>query len=286
MKLDIRPMSRADLEAALIWARDEGWNPGLDDVGPFFAQDPSGFLMGYIGTVRIGCISVVKYGTDFAFLGLYIVHPAHRGKGHGKAIWDAGIASAQGRAGEKARTIGLDGVPAQQDNYRKSGFAFAYGSARWGGTLRGLVATRSYVRPVTPDDFATIADFDRRHTPAPREKFLRAWLAPSPTRQTEGYFEDGRLRGYGTIRRCVTGWKIGPLFAETPAIAETLVPTLVAPAGTDPLFIDVPGPNTAAVEMVKRLGFTPAFETARMYLGPAPEQPLQQVFGVTTLELG
>lgn len=280
MNLDIRPMSRADLDVALRWARDEGWNPGLDDAGPFFAQDPGGFLMGWLGTVRVGCISVVKYGADFAFLGLYIVHPAHRGKGFGKAIWDAGIASAAGR------TIGLDGVPAQQDNYRKSGFAFAYGSARWGGTLRGLVTARSYVRPVTPDDFFAIADFDCRHTPAPREKFLGAWLAPSPTRQTEGYFEDGRLRGYGTIRRCVSGWKIGPLFAETPAIAEVLLATLVTPAGTDPLFIDVPGPNGAAVEMVKRLGFTPTFETARMYLGPAPDLPLPQVFGITTLELG
>lgn len=280
MKLDIRPMSRADLEAALGWARDEGWNPGLDDVGPFHAQDPSGFLMGWLGTVRVGCISVVKYGEDFAFLGLYIVHPAHRGKGYGKAIWDAGIQSAAGR------TIGLDGVPAQQDNYRRSGFEYAYGSARWGGTLRGLVATRSYVRPVTPDDFAAIAAFDRLHTAAPRENFLAAWLDPSATRQTEGYFEVGRLRGYGTVRRCVTGWKIGPLFAETPAIAETLLSTLVTPAGTDPIFIDVPGPNTAAVEMVRRLGFTPAFETARMYLGRAPTLPLEQVFGVTTLELG
>ena len=123
-------------------------------------------------------------------------------------------------------------------------------------------------------------------SPASRENFLAAWLAPSATRQTEGYFEDGRLRGYGTVRRCVTGWKIGPLFAETPAIAETLLSTLVTPAGTDPLFIDVPGPNTAAVEMMRRLGFTPAFETARMYLGPAPSLPLEQVFGVTTLELG
>jgi GNAT superfamily N-acetyltransferase len=280
MKLDIRPMSRADLEAALGWARDEGWNPGLDDVGPFFAQDPSGFLMGWLGTVRVGCISVVKYGADFAFLGLYIVHPAHRGKGYGKAIWDAGIASATGR------TIGLDGVPAQQDNYRKSGFAYAYGSARWGGTLRGLVTTRSYVRPVTPDDIFAIEDFDRLHFPAPRAKFLRAWLAPSSTRQTEGYFEDGRLRGYGTVRRCVTGWKIGPLFAETPDIAQSLLATLVTPAGTDPIFIDVPAPNGPAVEMVRHLGFTPAFETARMYLGPAPDLPLDAIFGITSLELG
>ena len=273
-------MSRTDLEAALVWARDEGWNPGLDDVGPFHAQDSSGFLMGWLGTVRVGCISVVKYGADFAFLGLYIVDPAHRGRGYGKAIWDAGMASAAGR------TIGLDGVPAQQDNYRKSGFAHAYQSARWGGTLRGLVAARSYVRPVTRDDFFAIADFDRLHTPVPRERFLSAWLAPSPTRQTEAYIEDGRIRGYGTIRRCTTGWKIGPLFAETPDIAQSLLTTLVAPAGTDPLFIDVPGPNGAAVEMVRRLGFTPAFETARMYLGLAPILPLPQVFGVTTLELG
>jgi GNAT superfamily N-acetyltransferase len=280
MKLDIRTMSRADLEAALGWARDEGWNPGLDDVGPFHAQDPSGFLMGWLGTVRVGCISVVKYGGDFAFLGLYIVHPAHRGKGYGKAIWDAGIASAAGR------TIGLDGVPAQQDNYRKSGFAYAYGSARWTGALRGLVTKRSYVRPVTADDFRAIRDFDRRHVAADRERFLTAWLAPSSTRQTEGYFEDGALRGYGTVRRCVSGWKIGPLFADTPAVAEALLATLVTPAGVDPISIDIPGPNAAAVAMAQRLGLRPAFETARMYLGPAPELPLDRVFGVTTLELG
>jgi GNAT superfamily N-acetyltransferase len=280
MNFEIREMSRADLEVALGWARDEGWNPGLDDAAPFYAQDPSGFLMGFAGTVRIGCISVVKYGADFAFLGLYIVHPAHRGKGLGKRIWDAGIASAGGR------TIGLDGVPAQQDNYRKSGFDFAHRNARWGGTLRGLVTTRSYVRPVTPDDFAVVTEFDRRHAAAPRENFLREWLAPSPSRHTEGYFEDGTLRGYGTIRRCVSGWKIGPLFAETPAVAEALLATLVTPAGTDQVFVDIPEPNGAAVEMARRLGFTPAFETARMYRGPAPNLRLSSVYGITTLELG
>ena len=77
MNLDIRPMSRADLDAALGWARDEGWNPGLDDSAPFHAQDPSGFLIGWIGTVRIGCISVVKCGADFAFLK---AAQLHRGK--------------------------------------------------------------------------------------------------------------------------------------------------------------------------------------------------------------
>jgi hypothetical protein len=34
------------------------------------------------------------------------------------------------------------------------------------------------------------------------------------------------------------------------------------------------------------LGLTRRFETARMYKGPAPEIPLERVFGITTFELG
>ena len=52
------------------------------------------------------------------------------------------------------------------------------------------------------------------------------------------------------------------------------------------MFIDIPEPNTAAIDMVRRLGFAPSFETARMYLGPMPDLPLDAIFGITTLELG
>src|SRR5688572_23148041 len=104
MSFSIRVMTRDDLDRALGWAKEEGWNPGLDDATAFHAADPTGFLMGYLDDEPVSSISVVKYGGSFAFLGLYIVRPAFRGRGFGKAIWDAGIASAG------ARTIGLDGV--------------------------------------------------------------------------------------------------------------------------------------------------------------------------------
>ena len=69
--LTVRPMSAEHLDNALVWARDEGWNPGRDDAAAFRAADPSGFLMGWLGTLPIGCISVVKYGADFAFLSAF-----------------------------------------------------------------------------------------------------------------------------------------------------------------------------------------------------------------------
>ncbi len=276
----IRPASVQQLEQVLGWAREEGWGPGLEDAAAFHAADPGGFLVGWLGTLPIGSISLVRYGEGYAFLGLFIVRPAFRGRGFGKALWQAAL----DRAG--SRTIGLDAVPAQVGRYAAAGFVPAYGTTRWSGHLRGLVATRSLVRPVQPDDVTTIAQYDATAFGAPRPDFLAGWLGPTATRQSEAYFEAEAVRGYGSVRRTVAGWKIGPLFADTAAIAESLLATLVTPAATDALAIDIPSPNLAGTSLAERLGFKPGFETTRMYRGPAPEQPLDRIFGVTTLELG
>ena len=61
---------------------------------------------------------------------------------------------------------------------------------------------------------------------------------------------------------------------------------LAAYIGKQPLFLDVPEPNRAAVALAERHGMTPVFETARMYRGPAPAEPVERMFGVTSFELG
>lgn len=278
--LDIQPMRREDLDTALGWARDEGWNPGIEDAAAFHAADPTGFLMTWHDGQPIGCISVVKHGTSFAFLGLYIVRPEHRGKGYGKAIWDAGIASAADR------TIGLDGVVAQQENYRKSGFVLAYKSARWGGPAKPRATPAGNVAAVTMAHMAAIMDYDRKHFPEDRRLFLARWLAHSDNRLSAVALNDGAVAGYGTIRRAQAGWKVGPLFAEDAATADRLLDGLIAESGAESISIDMPEPNAAATELARSRGLSPSFETARMYLGPAPDLPLREIFGITTLELG
>ncbi len=276
----IRPASVQQLEQVLGWAREEGWGPGLEDAAAFHAADPGGFLIGWLGTLPIGSISLVRYGEDYAFLGLFIVRPAFRGRGFGKALWRAAL----DRAGN--RTIGLDAVPAEAGRYAAAGFVRAYGTTRWSGRLRGLVTARSLVRPLGPEDAEAVAGYDAKAFGAERPDFLAGWLRPTATRQSEAYFEDGVLRGYGSVRRTFAGWKIGPLFADDAATAEALLATLVTPAGTDEVAIDIPEPNLAGTALARRLGFTAGFETTRMYRGPAPALPLDRIFGVTTLELG
>lgn len=285
---ETRPMTAQDIVTAVQWAADEGWNPGLDDAACFAAQDPDGFIGGYLDGRMVASISVVNYGETLAFLGFYMVRPEHRGKGLGYALWQAGIA----HAGD--RLIGLDGVPAEQENYKRSGFAFAYRNIRFGGMLR----TRSGLIP--PLDVATepvsvltdeIAAFDRALFPAERRAFLKAWLGGA------GHIarvarRGGAVVGLGVARPCRSGWKIGPLFADDTGIADALMDDLLEAIGAETdqgaveCYLDVPEPNAAAVDLARRLDMEPGFETARMYTGPAPDLPLDRIFGVTSFELG
>src|SRR5439155_5287229 len=127
--LTIRTMRTDEIPLVLNWAAAEGWNPGLADDACFATVDPRGFLIGELDGAPAATVSCVNYDENFAFLGFYIVRENLRGCGYGLRIWNAAIAHAG------SRVIGLDGVVAQQDNYKKSGFQLAYANIRYGGTI-------------------------------------------------------------------------------------------------------------------------------------------------------
>src|SRR4051812_12240896 len=127
--LQIRNLRPEEISIAIDWAAAEGWNPGLADAACFAIPDTQGFFLGELDGEPVATVSCVNYDDRFAFLGFYIVRPKFRGAGHGLRIWNAAIAHAG------SRVIGLDGVVAQQDNYKKSGFQLAYANIRYGGIL-------------------------------------------------------------------------------------------------------------------------------------------------------
>ncbi len=94
------------------------------------------------------------------------------------------------------------------------------------------------------------------------------------------------MRGYGVVRRCQEGCKIGPLFADDAHAATNLFNHLSDFAAGGPLFIDVPENNPAAFELVRHFRMVEVFGCARMYLGPPPDLAHHLIFGVTTFELG
>ncbi|MEU0256215.1 GNAT family N-acetyltransferase [Streptomyces sp. NPDC006184] len=268
----------ADWPVISGWAAAEGWNPGLTDGPAFFAQDPDGFFLGRIDGRPVSAVSVVTYGPAYAFLGCYLVHPDLRGHGHGLTTWKTALAHAGGR------TVGLDGVVAQQDNYRQSGFELAYRTIRFTGTAPAG-ETPAGVRPAAPADLAAITAYDGACCPADRPRFLAAWLT-TPGHRAVVREDGGRLTGYGVIRPGHDTLRVGPLFADTADDARALFAALTADAGGREVALDVPEPNTAGVALAEEAGLRPSFETARMYTGPVRDHARERVFGVATLELG
>lgn len=276
----IRPMTRAEVDRVIDWAAGEGWNPGLADAECFYPTDPAGFLVGLWEGEPVAAISVVRYDDQFAFLGFYIVVPEMRGRGLGWRIWEAGLI----HAGE--RTVGLDGVVAQQDNYRKSGFDLAHRNIRYGGPAQmGSPDADAHLVDANLVKVDRVIAYDQAFFPAPRERFLGCWLRPAE-RTAKILLRDGDIAGYGVIRPCREGHKIGPLFAEDEAGADLLFRGLVQECPGEKVFLDPPEPNRAAVALAERHGLEPVFETARMYRGAAPALPLEKTYGITTFELG
>ena len=112
---------------------------------------------------------MVNHSRGGTFLGLYLCRAEWRGQGVGFALWQRALAHAVGRS------VGLDGVAAQQAKYARSGFVRTGATLRWQGRL--AARADAAVRPVMSADAAGIAALDLAAGGVARPAFLAAWLA-------------------------------------------------------------------------------------------------------------
>ena len=279
--MKIRNLRKEEMPQIIGMAASEGWNPGLHDAAAFFQVDPDGFFVGEINGVPVAYISAVRYNGRYGFVGLYIVDKVYRGRGYGLQLWNHALA----RLG--LLTCGLDGVPAQLENYEKSGFVYAFRQMRL-ATPATAVSRDHYplVECLTARHAGPIAEYDTEVFGTPRQAFIDAWMGMANA-QSFGVSDRGTIVGYAVVRACVEGYKIGPLFADNQAIAEQL---FLACHGAVPpgsmVYIDMPETNVSTPDWIARYNLKLVFETARMYKNGTPAFPLSKVFGVTSFELG
>lgn len=276
----IRKADRNEVDIIISWANSEGWNPGIHDAENFYRTDPSGFFVGILDSKPVASISAIAYNASFGFLGFYIVRPQFRGQGLGQEIWNAGMKHLEDR------NIGLDSVLEQQKQYERLGFWPCYKSVRHQGVGTGQERNSEGIKYLSEVPIKDLLAYDDQYFPVPRHLFINSWI-----RQTGGIAlaaaNDGELKGYGVLRQCHQGYKIGPLFADDEDVAHSLFRALCchAPLGA-PVFLDTPEPNSAALDLAKRHHMNPVFETVRMYNKEDPNLPMDRIYGVTSFELG
>jgi len=276
----IRRMKRSEIDIAVDWAAAEGWNPGIHDADCFYATDPDGFLIGFLDNEPVAMVSAVGYEDSYGFMGFYMVKPEVRNRTYGVQVWDEGLRYL------KDRCIGLDSVRPDLVSHKKPEFKPAYANYRFQWIKDEQWAVAPEVVDLSLVPFQTVAAYDRMVFGFSREAFLKCWISRPGTRAL-GIIGNGKLSGYGVIRECREGFKIGPLFAEKAECAGTLFEALTADMKMgELLYLDTPARNPKAIAIAQSCGMTEVFRTTRMYNRREPNFPLDKWFGVTTFELG
>ena len=118
-------------------------------------------------------ISAVAYDARFR-----LHRPLHLPSGHARqGPWQGGVGLPAWPV-SAGRTIGLDGVPEQQANYRSKGFRPVYETIRYSGRPAALPVGAERPRMVTAQPVPDIIGYDALCFPAPRHSFLQQWLQP------------------------------------------------------------------------------------------------------------
>lgn len=265
------------------WAKEEGWNPGSHDALAYWNADKEGFYGFFGGNEMVGGISLVSYGASFGFIGLFIVKPAYRGNGVGSEMWRQALEILSNRLNSGA-SIGLDGVVDMQEYYKRYCFRTAHRDVRY--ELKGVPLTvDGRISTVEPKDVNGLVEFDELCFGARRDSFLEKWLFLPDTFSFK-LTENDVLQGYAVVRKVNEGYKIGPLFAKEEESAECLLVACMNATVGHKLFLDVPLSNSRALSIAANYGGRYTFECARMYLGEPPHMATDNIFGVTSFELG
>jgi hypothetical protein len=279
----IRKAKRKELDLAIEWAAKEGWNPGLHDADVFWKTDPKGYVALEKDGGVIGSGSIVSYDSKFGFMGFFIIKPEFRGQGLGTKLWFWRKNKLLSRL-NKGAAIGMDGVFNMQPFYSKGGFVFSHRDLR----MESIAKADSYsdkVQKITSKDFETINKYDKKCFGIDRKTFLKGWLNLKDSISYK-YIDGSEIKGYGVIRKCQKGYKIGPLFAENYEVAHELFKALSSYVPGEVIYLDIPELNKDAVKLAKIYGMKEMFGCARMYHGKAPKLPYDKIFGITTFELG
>jgi len=277
--LRIRNLSLQEMVFLMEVAQKEGWNPGLYDGAAFYQTDPDGFFIGELDGSIAGGISAVSYGDNQVFIGNHFVLPPFRGRGIGKTLWEYALSI----AGD--RVTGVNGLTEGYAFYESWGFRRICNIIRYSGSifLQGHLSSDVYA--AQDIDFDKLRAFDAEYFGLARERFLQAWLE-TPGMESLCLLKEGEIQAWGCMRRCRTGWRLGPVFARHSYFAEEILRHFAIKTIAEDVYIDIPDCNVQAIRLAFSLGMTPTDARIRFYKGEEPKVALDEIYGFSTLDIG
>ena len=272
----------------------EGWGPGLQDAECFMACDPTAGFVGELNGKPICSITVAKYGDSYAFGGSYIVSEEFRRKGYGKKINDVFIANAK----HFPSCALISGLKLEEISKRNGFRSLFYGAffvfnipttiGCFSGTLEGSPVKIKRIEEV---NMQALFMYDTTVFGFERHAFLSKWLRMTSSHARVAIDSEGSIVGYTVARPTFIkqSYKIGPLFADSEAIAEELLKAVfkeLLREEVPPPVVCIDAPTEKATKLCERLQGKRSFELVYMVMNDPPDACFDKWFGYTTVQFG
>ena len=275
----------------------EGWGPGLQDAECFMDCDPKAAFVGELNGKPICCATIAKYGDSFAFGGSYIVSKDFRGKGYGKKLCDAIMASVK-----HFPSIALISGLEREEINKRNGFRALFYGAFFVFNMPTTVACFSEIseserspvkiKRIEEVNMQELLTYDTKVFGFERHAFLSKWLQLTGSHARVAIDSEGFIVGYTVARPMFIkeSYKIGPLFADSEAIAEKLLKAVF-----EELFrqqegpvsvVCIDAPTEKAAKLCERLQGKRSFELVYMVMNGVPDACFDKWFGYTTVQFG
>ncbi|HTY24937.1 MAG TPA: GNAT family N-acetyltransferase [Desulfomonilaceae bacterium] len=257
--MQLRLMTTKDIPDAMRLKDIAGWNQTAEDWKRFLSADSEGcFVAEYDGRV-VGTSATIVYEDRFAWIGMLIVDPLHRGKGLGTALLERAIQYLDSR---RIPCMKLDATPQGKPLYEKLGFQSEYTVERW---MLKRHREKKTVRKA-PVKILDILQLDREIFGADRSKLLLSLTEEAP----HFTLADGKevdVAGYAFGRQGSLADHLGPWIARNKDVAATLLDEFLRLSQRDLVFVDCMTRNPWAAPLVKAHGFEFRRPLTRMFRG-------------------
>jgi GNAT superfamily N-acetyltransferase len=275
-------MTKADIPAGMKLKEIAGWNQTPSDWERFLDSSPQGCFVAESGGQVVGTATTIVYEGRFAWIGMVLVDPAHRGQGLGTKLLKRTIEFLDS---QRVPTIKLDATPQGKPIYEKLGFVPEFEIER--RTLIRPFWEATCPPPEEPEEITEIFPLDLEVFGADRSSLLLSLHCDAPQftqairgrgrpirdavgrlHFTHAIRQQGAVVGYALGRHGSRADHLGPWVARDESTARELLDAFLRVSPRETVYVDCVRANPWALRLLRNRGFELARPLTRMYRGP------------------
>jgi GNAT superfamily N-acetyltransferase len=271
----------SDIPLAMGLKEAAGWNQTEADWRRLLRLEPNGCFGAVEDGRLVGTTTTTVYG-DRAWIGMVLVEPQHRRQGIAAQLMNVALEYLKG----KVETIKLDATSLGQPVYEKFGFVVESEVERWSGTGISTGRANQNQAIMERDAARDLLKLDRLAFNADRSTLIEALVDEACVSPVLMRAADGALSGYALARSGTSRTYVGPVVANDPQVAETLLDRMFSELAGRDVYVDINKECIVATSILADRGFVKERHLIRMVKGGPSQKTSPWVVAIAGPEVG